>query len=152
MPKNGMVIALMDEYRKSTIELKCILENLSQADFELLRDLQTKDKDCKSIQSVVAHVVQSGYTYSNYVNQLFDITWFEYKTIVNTPQKSISGINEMLDFTEQALNQLHSKPQKQIEAYSIKVRWGVIYDVEQLMEHAIVHILRHRRQIENWIN
>ena len=28
--------------------------------------------------------------------------------------------------------------------------WGVVYDVEQLMEHAIVHILRHRRQIEKF--
>ncbi|HQW21967.1 MAG TPA: DinB family protein, partial [Bacteroidia bacterium] len=32
----------------------------------------------------------------------------------------------------------------------IKVNWGQQYDVEQLMEHAIVHILRHRRQIENF--
>ena len=33
----------------------------------------------------------------------------------------------------------------------IKVRWGQLYDPEQLMEHAIVHILRHRRQIENFL-
>ena len=33
----------------------------------------------------------------------------------------------------------------------IKVRWGQSYDVEQLYEHAIVHILRHRRQIERFI-
>ena len=33
----------------------------------------------------------------------------------------------------------------------ITVRWGQQYDVEQLYEHAIVHILRHRRQIERFI-
>ncbi len=33
----------------------------------------------------------------------------------------------------------------------IKVRWGQKYDVEQLFEHAIVHVLRHRRQIERYI-
>ena len=30
-------------------------------------------------------------------------------------------------------------------------RWGVRYDLEQLLEHAVVHILRHRRQIEKFI-
>jgi len=30
------------------------------------------------------------------------------------------------------------------------VRWGQKYDPEQLLEHAIVHILRHRRQIERF--
>ena len=31
------------------------------------------------------------------------------------------------------------------------VSWGQSYDIEQLMEHAIVHILRHRRQIERFL-
>ena len=30
----------------------------------------------------------------------------------------------------------------------MKVSWGQSYDVEQILEHAIVHVLRHRRQIE----
>jgi hypothetical protein len=30
-------------------------------------------------------------------------------------------------------------------------RWGMRYNLEQMMEHAIVHILRHRRQIERLI-
>ena len=33
----------------------------------------------------------------------------------------------------------------------INVNWGQQYDIEQLVEHAIVHILRHRRQIEKFI-
>ncbi|HEY5122872.1 MAG TPA: hypothetical protein VIK14_03975, partial [Ignavibacteria bacterium] len=33
----------------------------------------------------------------------------------------------------------------------MNVGWGQQYDIEQLLEHAIVHILRHRRQIENFI-
>ena len=31
------------------------------------------------------------------------------------------------------------------------VSWGQLYDIEQLMEHAIVHILRHRRQVERFM-
>ena len=33
----------------------------------------------------------------------------------------------------------------------IVVKWGQTYDPEQLFEHAIVHILRHRRQIERFL-
>ena len=33
-------------------------------------------------------------------------------------------------------------------ALKIKTSWGQLYDIEQLTEHAIVHILRHQRQIE----
>ena len=29
--------------------------------------------------------------------------------------------------------------------------WSVTYDLEQLLEHAIVHVLRHRRQIEKFL-
>ena len=32
----------------------------------------------------------------------------------------------------------------------ITTRWGQIYDTDQLMEHAICHILRHRRQIQGF--
>ena len=45
-------------------------------------------------------------------------------------------------------------PKIRLEEFSsekkFKVRWGQTYDVEQLYEHAIVHILRHRRQIERF--
>ena len=32
----------------------------------------------------------------------------------------------------------------------ILTKWNQQYDVEQLFEHAIVHILKHRRQIEKF--
>jgi hypothetical protein len=33
----------------------------------------------------------------------------------------------------------------------IEARWGPRYDLEQLLEHAIVHVLRHRRQIDKFL-
>ncbi|TBO45265.1 hypothetical protein EYS08_00110 [Pedobacter kyonggii] len=35
------------------------------------------------------------------------------------------------------------------QSKKINTAWGQQYDVEQILEHAIVHILRHRRQIKN---
>ncbi len=35
-------------------------------------------------------------------------------------------------------------------AVRFESRWKQPYDIEQMLEHAIVHILRHRRQLERW--
>ena len=40
---------------------------------------------------------------------------------------------------------------EEISGIVINSRWGAVYDAEGLLEHAIVHLLRHRRQIEKFI-
>jgi hypothetical protein len=37
-------------------------------------------------------------------------------------------------------------------AKKITTAWGKLYDIEQLLEHAIVHVLRHRRQIKKYLS
>ena len=152
MKKNGMLIALMNEYRKSAIEYKQILTNIPQDLFEKITDDKTKNIDCKSIQSITFHIIQSGYTYSNYINSVNEREWFEYTENVETPKKGIEEIDKMLDFTENSFNGFWNKTNKEIGEWKFDTRWNVTYDFEQLMEHAIVHVLRHRRQIENVIN
>jgi hypothetical protein len=39
---------------------------------------------------------------------------------------------------------------EEIEATQQQTRWG-LYNIEMMFEHAIVHILRHRRQIEKFL-
>ena len=150
--KNRMLLALIDEYRKSTIELKLILSNLDQDLFEQITGTKTSDKDCKSIQTITFHIVQSGYTYANYINSLSKRKWLEYNDKIETPEKGIEEVNNMLDYTENSFEDIWKKPNNEIEKFKFKTRWNVTYNFEQLMEHAIVHILRHRRQIENIIN
>ncbi|MEH6538249.1 MAG: DinB family protein [Psychroserpens sp.] len=151
MKKNGMLIALMDEYRKSTVEYQQVLTEISQDLFEKITDYETKNEDCKSIQNITFHIIQSGYTYSNYINSVNKREWFEYTGNIETPKKGIEEINKMLDFTEKSFDGIWEKTNKEIEKWKFETRWNVTYDFEQLVEHAIVHILRHRRQIENVI-
>jgi hypothetical protein len=40
---------------------------------------------------------------------------------------------------------------ERITALEIQAPWGPVYDLEQMLEHAIVHVLRHRRQIERFL-
>lgn len=149
--KNRMILALMGEYRRATKDYLKILDEISIEEFQEIKDVKTTDPDCKSIQTITFHVVQSGYTYTNYIGGLTSKKWLEYKSPILNPKTGIDEIKKMLDFTEDAFEGLWEKSNKELGQHQIKTRWNVTYNLEQLMAHAIVHILRHRRQIENFI-
>lgn len=151
MKSKGMLMALMEEYRKASYEYCEILNQLSNDDFNRLMDSTTTDPDCKSIQSVTSHVIGSGYGYANYIQLLNKKDEATYNGKIESPQKGIEGIKQMLDFTENVLNNIADKTTKEIAQWKFHTSWDVTYDFEQLMEHAIVHVLRHRRQVENFL-
>ena len=150
---NGAVGALLDEYEKSIEELKEVITPLSQSDLTTIIDRQTKDEDCRSIQTILSHVVESGYTYVIEIRKwLGEDIDYKNKELLNSVDEYKTALNDMFAFNER-LFQDH--PKLQLEEYNpdkkVKVRWGQKYDVDQLLEHAIVHILRHRRQIERFM-
>mgnify|MGYP006337954811 CR=1 FL=1 len=53
-------------------------------------------------------------------------------------------------YTEAALDGLYGASESEIARVTFPVRLGPTYDPEMILEHGIVHLLRHRRQIERW--
>ena len=146
-----MLVSLLQEYKKAAEEYIDILKNISQVQFEKVSDKHTKDIDFKSIKTVTFHVVQSGYTYANYVDSVVKKEWYKYDETIDTAENGIIEIRKMLAFTEGVFNEISNKSNNEIEQYKFDARWGVTYDFEQLIEHAIVHFLRHRRQVSNFL-
>lgn len=151
MNKNRMLIAFLLEYKKAMTELKNTFCEMTFSDFKKTRDQNTNDPDCKSIETVVTHVIHSGYTYTSYINSLFDNEWVDYDKTMTSIAFCISELDKVLVFTENSFSPLWEKTDDEIITYRVDTRWGVNYDVEQLLEHAIVHVLRHRRQIEYFL-
>ena len=56
----------------------------------------------------------------------------------------------MLLYTAETLQDKWEYSDEEVMKVKMIVRWGPQYDLEQLLEHAVVHILRHRRQIEKF--
>lgn len=147
---NGAIGALLDEYEKALSELKDAIESLSKSQLTEVVDPNAEDEDCRSIQTVLTHVVQSGYTYTVEIRKWIgeDCDYRDKATLFSSGEYA-SALNKMFQFNEQlfadhpGINLTENDADKKI-----KVRWGQTYDVEQLMEHAIVHVLRHRRQID----
>jgi len=62
---NGAIGALLDEYEKAIHELITVIHPIPENQLVTIADHETKDKDCRSIQTILTHVVESGYTYVN---------------------------------------------------------------------------------------
>ncbi len=149
---NGAIGALLDEYEKSIKELKTVISNISPTELTTIVDPDTQDPDCRSIQTILSHVVESGYTYVVEIRKSLgeNVHYFS-KDLLSTTDTYATALDKMFIYNEQLFE---DHPNIELEAYDpnkkFKVRWGQIYDVEQIIEHAIVHILRHRRQIERF--
>ena len=63
----GSIVALIGEYRKAIDELINVIQPISEKQLMDTIDTDTKDLDCKSIQSILTHVVCSGYGYIIYI-------------------------------------------------------------------------------------
>ena len=152
--RKGAVGALMDEYERAAGDLKSVLNSINQMDFAAIIDPETKDPDCRSVRTIANHVVRAGYGYANYIRKQFGEPFVERKTDYNleNSKDACREINNMLKYTEETLSNKLDISLDDVMENKIKTDWGQDYDLEQMLEHAIVHILRHRRQIERFIN
>ncbi len=150
---NGAVGALLDEYEKTIQELSTLLDSVSAQQLIQIVDRETEDDDCRSIQTIMSHVVFAGYNYSIYIkNKYVETTQFKKKELKNSIEEYQLDLLAMFDYAERLFVENPDLPiEIGDEKRKIHVSWGQAYDIEQIMEHAIVHILRHRRQIERFL-
>jgi len=142
---------MMDEYERAASELKLLLGLISEADFTRIVDTETKDEDCRSIQTIITHAVRAGYGYADYIRESFSMVSTRPESVTVAHGEAVEKIEAMLAYTVQTLEGKWEMKDEEIESMAMKVRWGPTYDLEQLLEHAIVHILRHRRQVERFL-
>ncbi|WP_101448419.1 hypothetical protein [Aquimarina sp. MAR_2010_214] len=149
----GAVGALLDEYEKALTEVLTVLSDVSNHKLIAIVDDKTKDPDCRSIQTILTHMIRAGYCYVIEIRKsLGEQIDFVKRKPLSSVKEYQTGLQELFIYNEQLFKDypdlyLEEKdPDKKIT-----VAWGQQYNVEQLLEHAIVHILRHRRQIERFL-
>jgi hypothetical protein len=150
--RKGGIGAIMDEYERAASELKDLIGKISESDYLEIVDTDTKDDDCRSVHTIVSHATNSGYAYANYIRDWFAIP-------KNSPERRMisqkdfpAEFDKMISYTAETLEGKWEYSDDKIQKVKMVVRWGPQYDLEQLLEHAVVHILRHRRQVEKFIN
>jgi uncharacterized damage-inducible protein DinB len=148
--RKGFIGALMDEYERAAGELIAIIEGLSDEEYEIVRDTQTLDEDLRSIQGILSHVVRAGYGHAGMLRNTWGLERIRWNETVPRGDAR-SRVAEMLAYTSATFNGKWDISEDEAEAMRIQSGWGTVYDLEQLLEHAVVHMLRHRRQIERFL-
>jgi uncharacterized damage-inducible protein DinB len=148
MYRKGGVGAMMDEYERAAGELTRVVESLSDDDYSRIVDPHTTDEDCRSAQTMMSHVVGAGYGYANYLRRALAMPGVRYERRPLSRAESLAHLETMLAYTIETLDGRWEMTDEDMQATLVRTRWGSNYDMEQMLEHAIVHILRHRRQIE----
>lgn len=148
--RKGAIGALLDEYEKAIAALKDVIKTIPDHALTVITDPHTADDNCRSVQTILSHVVSSGFGYATSIHNLHG---HQLARPAKTFRLRISEYMEDLDqvfiFTEKIFSAFKDDELEQMDnALKIKSGWGQVYDIEQMAEHAIVHILRHRRQIE----
>ncbi len=144
--------ALMDEYARAAEDFCRILEGLPAGALDW--EQASQDPDTRSIRALAAHVVRAARGYANYIRKARGLTHEEKveldPALLGMTNDVRARLADALRYTEGALDGLYHADEATVAAIRFPVRWGPTYDPEMILEHAIVHLLRHRRQVERW--
>ncbi len=147
--RKGAIGALTDEYEKALGELKNLLSQIPDSEFRIVYNEQT-DVDFQSIRNIVLHIINSGYSYANYIRKRFGNSFVVRQIELNETEQGIILLDEMFEYTVKTFEDKWHLTFDDLMNTIIKTSWTT-YDLEAIIEHAIVHILRHRLQIEKMI-
>lgn len=150
----GTIKALLDEYKKAIDELIAVIKPIGNKEILVLRDDKTSDQNCRSVQTILTHVVYAGYGYTNFIEKHLGAKKERRpRHFFDNADEYIADLKGMFDFCE---NFFVEHPGIELEelghSKKILTDWGQAYDIEQMMEHAIVHVLKHRRQIQRFVS
>ncbi|PSK91512.1 DinB family protein [Taibaiella chishuiensis] len=148
--RKGACGALLDEYEQVIDTLKKVIRPIPDSELATIIDPHTADDNCRSLQAILSHVVHAGYGYATSIHNLSGPAQTRPGKALH-PQTAayLDDLDHMFLFTQQVFRAIEDADLEQTDNQrKIMSGWGQVYDIEQMMEHAIVHIMRHRRQIE----
>lgn len=151
--RQGVIGSLLDEYKNVIDDLKEHISDVSDSELKVIVDNKTKNKNCVSIQSILTHIVNCGFYYVTMMDihkGNADSPWRKPVHRKSIPEYN-NDLDEMYEYTIVFFERVKQNEMAQFDpAGKVLTFWGQIYDYEQMMEHAIVHVSRHRRQIQKF--
>jgi len=144
----------MDIYEEeSAFLLDTIDKKVDDDVWSLEIDKETKDPDCKSIRSICTHIIDAGSYYIDLMKHAEDKSYKPIVAPIHLENKKDFAIqlNKVLDDQRAFYEGRWDMSDEDIEKIKINTSWGNVLDPESLLEHAVLHIMRHHRQILKFI-
>ena len=142
----------MDEYARAAEDFCRVAEGFDLARFAAER--ASDNPSTISPRAICVHVCGAAHRYAHDIRKARGVDFVEAYELdparISSPQDVRGVLAEGIVFTEATVEPLRDATEEEILAISFTVRWGPRYDPEMLLEHAVCHLLRHRRQLERW--
>jgi uncharacterized damage-inducible protein DinB len=145
-PALNSLKTIYDESVDSIIE---VIHDLSITQLRTIVDKETENEDTRSIQSILSHILHSGDRYIKYISDHFNLEYDmnEKIALASVQEYKLALARLKLNF-ERFVMQFKDSDLDKDER--IVTSWNQPYNIEQLIEHAIVHNLRHLLQIKKY--
>jgi hypothetical protein len=148
----GAFGALMDEYARAAEDFCRVVEGFDTARF--MAERPSDNPNTVSPRAICAHVCGAAHRYAYYIRRARGVDFVDRYDVdparISSPHDVRPLLAEAIVFTEATVEPLLQATDHEIQALSFTVRWGPQYDPEMIVEHAVCHVLRHRRQLERW--
>lgn len=149
----GALGAILDETARAAEDFCHVVERLTLARFDEFRP--GSDPNTVSLRAICAHTVGAAHRYADYIRKARGLPYVEIYQLdpweLDGPADVRPRLGRAYRYTEEAVDGLYEATEAEIARLTFPVRWGPTYDPEMILEHGIVHLLRHRRQIERWV-
>ncbi len=149
---SGPFGALMDEYARAAEDFCRVVEGFDSARFAAERP--SNNPNTVSPRAICAHACSAAHRYAHYIRKVRGVDFIDRYELeqsrLGSPQQVRGLLAEAIVFTEATVEPLLRATEEEVQALSFTVRWGPRYDPEMILEHAVCHLLRHRRQLERW--
>jgi len=149
---SGSLRAILDEYSRALRELDNVVRPIPQQLF--LAHSGLSDKDFPDVRAIMEHVIGAAHVYVDYIHDTISGTdqgRRSHTYTYSTPGEAMASVWEAFGRMVELLGRVRDYGDEELEKIQLVTRWNQRFDLEQMLEHAIVHILRHRRQIERWL-
>jgi uncharacterized damage-inducible protein DinB len=100
-----------------------------------------------TVEAILRHVVESGEVYARYAGEALRQEEYSIKLPGNVMVDPVRTVRAVVPAMAAALEGYWEMSDAEVEGVMVDTEWGARYSLDQLLEHAIVHILWHRRQL-----
>jgi hypothetical protein len=142
----------MDEYARAAAELCRVVAAVPPERFVEVVD---GGGALPTVQAICGHVIRAAYGHADYIRKALGVAAGERprgrELAPESPEELRPLLAAALRYTEATVADLRGDPTfaaEEVSSILFPVNWGPVYDPEGMLEHGIVHLLRHRRQIE----
>jgi hypothetical protein len=108
---------------------------------------QTTDPDYQSLETLMRHVLRAARGYMTWMCAVLDLPDPGIEAAPEVDRIAVDADEYVLHLNEKWRAPLAAVPEERFNAPEYRSRWDVLYCVDAMLEHAVMHPIRHAYQL-----